>query len=90
MNKRLTFHLIGNVLRMSGLLMLLPLLVSVIYGGSDAMPILTAMLITLVAGTALSMIRPRRDSLRAREGFAVVAFSWILVSFFGGDRKAHV
>ena len=84
MNKRLTFHLIGNVLRMSGLLMLLPLLVSVIYGGSDAMPILTAMLITLVAGTALSMIRPRRDSLRAREGFAVVAFSWILVSFFGG------
>ena len=84
MNKRLTFHLIGNVLRLAGLLMLLPLIVSLIYGGSDAVPILIAMVITVAAGSALAMIRPRRDTLRAREGFAVVAFSWILVSFFGG------
>ena len=84
MNKRLMFHLIGNVVRMAGALMVLPLIVSVIYGGSDAIPILSAMIITVAAGTALSLIRPKRDTLRAREGFAVVAFSWILVSFFGG------
>ncbi len=84
MNKRLTFHLIGNVVRMAGALMALPLIVSLIYGGSDAMPILISMAITLAAGFALALIRPRRDFLRAREGFAVVAFSWILVSFFGG------
>ena len=84
MNKRLTFHLIGNVVRMAGALMVLPLIVSLIYGGSDAMPILISMAITLAAGFALALIRPRRDFLRAREGFAVVAFSWILVSFFGG------
>ena len=35
MNKRLTFHLIGNVVRLSGVLMLLPLIVSLIYGGGD-------------------------------------------------------
>ena len=84
MNKRLTFHLIGNVVRMAGALMLLPLIVSLIYGGTDAMPILIAMAVTVAAGSALALIRPRRDFLRAREGFAVVAFSWILVSFFGG------
>lgn len=84
MNKRLTFHLTGNVVRMAGALMLLPLIVSLIYGGSDAMPILISMVITVLAGSALALIRPRRDFLRAREGFAVVAFSWILVSFFGG------
>ena len=50
MNKRLTFHLIGNVLRMAGALMLAPLIVSMIYGGSDAMPILIALVITLVLG----------------------------------------
>lgn len=84
MNKRLTFHLTGNVVRMAGALMGLPLIVSLIYGGSDAMPILISLAITVAAGSALALIRPRRDFLRAREGFTVVAFSWILVSFFGG------
>lgn len=84
MNKRLTFHLIGNVLRMAGALMALPLVVSLIERSGDAMPLLLSMLIAMAVGTALALIQPRRDTLRAREGFAVVAFSWILVSFFGG------
>lgn len=84
MNKRLTFHLIGNVVRLSGVLMVLPLIVSLIYGGSDAVALLIAMGITVAVGSALALIRPHRESLRAREGFAVVAFSWILVSFLGG------
>ena len=84
MNKRLTFHLIGNVVRMSGALMALPLLVSLIERSGDAMPLLLSMLIAMAAGTALALIQPRRDTLRPREGFAVVAFSWLLVSFFGG------
>ena len=56
MNKRLTFHLTGNVVRMAGALMLLPLIVSLIYGGSDAMPILISMVITVLAGSALALI----------------------------------
>ncbi|MBR7188666.1 MAG: TrkH family potassium uptake protein [Clostridia bacterium] len=84
MNKRLTIHLVGNVVRLAGGLMILPLIVSLIHGGSDAKAILIAMVITAVAGSILALIRPRRDVLRAREGFAVVALSWILVSFFGG------
>ena len=84
MNKRLTIHLVGNVVRLAGGLMILPLIVSLIHGGSDAKAILIAMVITDVAGSILALIRPRRDVLRAREGFAVVALSWILVSFFGG------
>ena len=84
MNKRLTFHLIGSVLRLAGLLMLMPLIVSLIYGGEDALPLLISMLITVAAGSLLAFIKPVRENLRPREGFAVVAFSWILVSFFGG------
>ena len=84
MNKRLTFHLIGNVVRMAGALMILPVLVSLIERSGDTLPLLLSMLIAMAAGTALALIQPRRDILRPREGFAVVAFSWILVSFFGG------
>ncbi len=84
MNKRLTCHLIGNVVRMAGALMLAPLAVSLIERSGDTMPLLLSMLIAMAAGTALALIQPRRDTLRPREGFAVVAFSWMLVSFFGG------
>ena len=84
MNKRLTFHLIGNVVGMAGTLMLLPLIVSLFYGGEDALPLLISMAVTTAFGGLLALIKPRREILRAREGFVVVAFSWVLVSFFGG------
>ena len=84
MNKRLTFHLIGKVLQVAGALMALPLMVSLLLRTGDALPILLSMLITMAAGTLLGLIQPHRDTLRGREGFVVVAFSWILVSFFGG------
>ena len=42
-------------------------------GSGDTMPLLLSMLIALAVGTALALIQPRRDTLRAREGFAIVA-----------------
>ena len=84
MNKRLTLNLIGKVLQVESALMLAPLLVSLIMGGGDARSILISLAITLAVGSALTLIRPRRDSLRSREGFAIVGFSWIFLSFFGG------
>ena len=83
MNKRLTFKLIGNVLLVEAALMLVPLAVSLILGSGDAMAMLISMLVTAVVGGGLSIIPTRNDNLRAREGFAVVSFSWLLVSFFG-------
>ncbi|MBR1820602.1 MAG: TrkH family potassium uptake protein [Clostridia bacterium] len=84
MNKRLLCHLVGNVVRVCGALMVLPIIVSLIMGSGDTMPLVLSMLIALAVGTALALVQPRRDTLRAREGFAIVAFSWILVSFLGG------
>ena len=84
MNKRLTFHLIGNVVGLAGTLMLLPLMVSLLYGGEDALPLLMSVAITSGFGGLLALIKPQREIMRAREGFVVVAVSWILVSFFGG------
>ena len=84
MNKRLLCRLVGNVVRVCGALMLLPVAVSLILHSGDTVPLLLSMLITAAVGTALALIQPRRDTLRAREGFAIVAFSWLLVSFLGG------
>ena len=83
MNKRLTFKLIGKVLLVEAALMLVPLAVSLILGGGDAMSMLISMLVTAVVGGGMALIPSQNDNLRAREGFAVVSFSWLLVSFFG-------
>ena len=83
MNKRLTFKLIGKVLLVEAALMLVPLAVSLILGGGDAVAMLISMLVTGAVGGGLALIPTRNDNLRAREGFAVVSFSWLLVSFFG-------
>ena len=83
MNKRLTFKLIGNVLLIEAVLMIIPLAVSLIMGGGDAVALLIAMAVTAAVGGGLSLLRPKTDNLRAREGFAVVSLGWMLVSFFG-------
>lgn len=83
MNIKLTLKTIGQVLLVESALMLIPLVVALLCGGGDAMAILISLVITAAAGELLSLLRPRSDNLRAREGFAVVALGWILVSFFG-------
>lgn len=83
MNKRLTFKLIGNVLLIEAILMVISLAVSLLTGGRDAIAMLVSAAITAAAGFGLSMLKPKNDNLRAREGFAVCALTWVLVSFFG-------
>lgn len=83
MNIKLTLKTIGQVLLVESALMLIPLAVALLCGGGDAAAILISLVITAAAGELLSLLRPRSDNLRAREGFAVVALGWILVSFFG-------
>ncbi len=83
MNIKLTLKTIGQVLLVESALMLIPLAVALLCGGGDAMAILISLVITAAAGELLSLLKPRSDNLRAREGFAVVALGWILVSFFG-------
>ncbi|MBR6767572.1 MAG: TrkH family potassium uptake protein [Clostridia bacterium] len=84
MNKRLTFNLVGNVLRVESALLLIPLMVSLFTGRTDTMAFLMTAGITFVIAEVFCALRPRHDHLRAREGFAVVALSWVFVSFFGG------
>ena len=84
MNKRLIVKLVGSVLLVEGALMAVSLLVSLIMGGDDAPALILSMIITAGVGGLLQLVRPADDTLHAREGFAVVAFSWLFVSMFGG------
>ncbi len=84
MNKRLIVRLAGRVLLVESALMAVPLVVSFLYGDGDHMAFIFSMAITCGCALLTSLLRPQNETLRAREGFSIVALSWIAVSFFGG------
>lgn len=75
---------LGFLLVATGLAMLTAVPFSLHYGDSDAQPIVVSSVITVSVGTLLWVLfRRSEEELRAREGFAVVTFGWILVPLFG-------
>ena len=73
---------IGRILLTEAALLLLPALTALLYQESPG-PFLVTALILVVVGLALGVRRPKRTALYARDGFAVVALAWILLSAFG-------
>lgn len=78
------FNLLGFLNLILAGSMGLPLLVNWIYGEPHARSFILSIAITAFSGLLLMLFfkRSPRD-LTHREGFAIVAFGWIIVSFFG-------
>ncbi len=83
MNKRLILKLSGSVVMVEGALLFAPLIVSLLTRGGDWTAFAMSIAVSVAVGALLSRLKPRDDTLSAREGFAVVTLSWLLVSFFG-------
>ena len=84
MNKRFVFYMLGRILTIESTFILLPFAVGLIYGESAAWWLLLTAGITLFVGLGLQFVFRKSDkTLFAREGFAIVALSWIGISLFG-------
>lgn len=83
MNYRLVFRMLGMVLALEAAFLLLPLLVSVIYGEDCVVPIAFTILLLAAVSFALLRIKRFNKMMFAREGFLIVSFSWVLLSLFG-------
>ena len=73
---------IGRILLTEAALLMLPMAVAAAYGEA-VLPFLIPALLLTVIGLALGLRAPKRSSLYARDGFAVVALAWVLMSVFG-------
>jgi len=83
MNYRLILRLIGNVLALEALAMVLPVIVSIIYGGEDLPAFLFSIAIMLAASSPLLLIKPEEKKFRNVEGFVAAALSWLVLSLAG-------
>ena len=84
MNRKMVFFTLGQLLLIEAALMVLPLLVALIYKEPTALHFLATIGATALTGGALMlMLRNHSKVIYAREGFAIVAISWIALSLFG-------
>ena len=85
MNYRMIFSILGMVLVILGGFLLIPCVVALIYGEGDFFALMVTAVGSGVFGFLLTLLRPKegRQLMHAREGFVMVALSWIMISLIG-------
>ena len=85
MNYKKLGKILGKIMILEGTLMLAPLIVSLIYneGFINALAFLVPIVSLIGIGFILQIPRANRETLYQKEGFALVAAVWIIMSLFG-------
>ena len=83
MNLKIVLRSLGILLICEAIALLPATLVALFYQDGDLPAFLITIGILLVVGTMLSLIKPTSQNIYPRDGFAIVAIGWLLISFFG-------
>lgn len=83
MNKSIIRFILCRVLQFEGLFLLLPVIVSIFYKENTGLIFVAISVGCLALGTLGAHFKPKSKVFYAREGFVVVAMSWILISLVG-------
>ena len=82
-NIKTLLYVLGALFIFLSITLLVPALVSIIYGEDDLVPILISSAISLVLGTILVLIFRVKVDLKIKEGFALVTLSWLSFALIG-------
>ena len=83
MNLRIIAHVLGWVINIEAVCMLLPLICAICYNEPAKWVFVLCILICLLIGIPLTKTGKKNRSMFAKEGFVIVALSWIVLSIFG-------
>jgi len=84
MNYLLIFHILGWVIQLEGIFFLPPAITGFLYGEiNDAIVYLLLGLLCATSGRLLRLCKNSNSTFYAKEGFVVVALSWIVISVIG-------
>ena len=83
-NRQAVKHVMGMLLLIEAVFMFLSTIVGVIYQDSGTTPLFISTSITIFAGVLLVTLgRNAKKDLGKRDGYIIVAMTWIVCSFFG-------
>ena len=83
MNGAMIVYILGQVLRIEGLLMLPSFLVGRIYGEKQGWAYLLMGAVCLIVGTLMVLKKPKNTMIYLKEGCVSTALCWIVLSAFG-------
>ena len=83
MNTSIIRYILGQVLRLEGLFLFLPCMVSVIYWEASGLAFLSSALLCILLGTLMTVKKPTTHTFYLKEGCITTALSWIVLSIFG-------
>ena len=83
MNSSIIRFILGNVLKIEGLLLFLPVIVSGIYAVHEGFYFAAVGVACLLFGFGMTRKKPANQVFYLKEGCITTSLSWILLSFFG-------
>lgn len=85
MNYKKLGKVLGKIMILDGVLMLAPLIVSFIYKEDlrHVLAFLIPIIVVVTLGFLLQLLKPTRDNFYQKEGFALTALVWIIMTLFG-------
>ncbi|MCI8491209.1 MAG: TrkH family potassium uptake protein [Lachnospiraceae bacterium] len=83
MNSSIIRFILGNVLKIEGLLLFLPVIVSGIYAEHEGFYFAAVGVACLLFGFGMTRKKPANQVFYLKEGCITTSLSWILLSFFG-------
>lgn len=83
MNFSMVIYILGWILNLQAGFMMVPALTALIYGEKEGLCFVIIAAALLVIGIPCVLFKPKNRRMRAREGFVIVAFAWIILSLTG-------
>ncbi len=83
MNYKMITYILGWLLTFEAIFMLVPTVTAICYGESQVWYFVGTAAVCAVAGRLLTLKKRKKTTLYSRDGFMVVAMSWIVLSLFG-------
>ena len=83
MNSKVIIHTIGKILKLEGFLFAIPIIFGVYYSEKATISLCIVAFLSITSGFLLSMIKPDKKAIRAREGMVITGLAWIILSIVG-------
>ena len=83
MNYGMILYVLGWIMNFEALFLLPSVVVAMIYREQAGFSIIITAILCLGMGLLIISRKPQKTQIYAREGFVIVAFSWIILSIFG-------